>query len=96
MDLCVWSRRLLYGLNDMEVQVQSVLALVLLELLNPFYVFQVFSLAVWFSESYYYYTIAIIIMSTFGISFTVRQTRRVSRTTGNIFIDVDSTSSCKR
>lgn len=70
------TRRLLYGLNDMEIRVQSVLALVLLELLNPFYVFQIFSLAVWFSEKYYYYTIAIVVMSTFGITFTVRQTRR--------------------
>lgn len=71
-------RRLLYGANDMEIRVQSVVELVLLELLNPFYVFQIFSLGVWFSEGYYYYTIAIIIMSTFGITFTVRQTRRVS------------------
>lgn len=78
MLLAVPPRRLLYGLNDMEIRVQSVLALVLLELLNPFYVFQIFSLAVWFSEKYYYYTIAIVVMSTFGITFTVRQTRRVS------------------
>ncbi|KAJ1522586.1 hypothetical protein ONE63_001769 [Megalurothrips usitatus] len=70
------TRRLLYGPNDMEIRVQSVLALVLLELLNPFYIFQLFSLGVWFSEEYYYYTIAIVVMSTFGITFTVRQTRQ--------------------
>ncbi|KAK3916023.1 putative cation-transporting ATPase 13A3 [Frankliniella fusca] len=69
------TRRLLYGLNDMEIRVQGLLELLLLELLNPFYVFQIFSLAVWFSEGYYYYTIAIVIMSTFGITFSVRQTR---------------------
>ncbi|XP_034233916.1 probable cation-transporting ATPase 13A3 [Thrips palmi] len=70
------TRRLLYGSNNMEIHVQTVLTLVVLELLNPFYVFQVFSLAVWFAEKYYYYTIAIVVMSTFGITFTVRQTRR--------------------
>lgn len=69
------TRRLLYGLNDMEIRVQGMLELLLLELLNPFYVFQLFSLAVWFSEGYYYYTIAIVIMSAFGITFSVRQTR---------------------
>lgn len=57
--------------------VQSILVLLLLEVLNPFYIFQVFTLAVWFAEGYLYYTGAIILMSLFGISSSILQTRRV-------------------
>lgn len=67
----------MYGSNEIQVPVQSVATLVLLEVLNPFYMFQVFSLAVWFAEAYYYYTIAIIVMSVYGIASNVIQTYRV-------------------
>ncbi|KAF4533323.1 hypothetical protein B566_EDAN004444 [Ephemera danica] len=69
-------RRIVYGNNDIQVPLQSVATLILLEVLNPFYMFQVFSLAVWFAEGYYYYTIAIIVMSFYGIASNVLQTYR--------------------
>ncbi len=49
----------------------------MLEFLNPFYIFQVFSLILWFIEVYLYYSFAIIAMSLFGIVLTIIQTRRV-------------------
>ncbi|XP_072748287.1 polyamine-transporting ATPase 13A3 isoform X3 [Anoplolepis gracilipes] len=69
-------RRIVYGNNDIVVQLQSIGVLLLLEVLNPFYIFQVFTVALWLAEDYLYYTIAIILMSLFGITSTIIQTRR--------------------
>lgn len=69
-------RRIIYGGNEITVPVQSVLTLLVLEALNPFYIFQVFTLIVWLAEYYYYYTIAIIIMSVCGIASSIIQTRK--------------------
>ncbi|KYM79315.1 putative cation-transporting ATPase 13A3, partial [Atta colombica] len=69
-------RRIVYGNNDIVVPLQSIGVLLLLEVLNPFYVFQVFTLSVWFAEGYLYYTIAIVLMSLFGITSSIIQTRK--------------------
>ncbi|XP_053988390.1 polyamine-transporting ATPase 13A3-like [Hylaeus volcanicus] len=69
-------RRIVYGSNEIIVPVQSIGVLLLLEVLNPFYIFQVFTLCVWFAEGYLYYTVAIICMSLFGIISSIIQTRK--------------------
>ncbi|PSN35079.1 putative cation-transporting ATPase 13A3 [Blattella germanica] len=69
-------RRTVYGLNEIPVEVQSLMTLLFLEIINPFYIFQVFSLCVWLSDHYYYYPIAIVLMSALGISTTIIQTRK--------------------
>ncbi|XP_011865400.1 PREDICTED: probable cation-transporting ATPase 13A3 [Vollenhovia emeryi] len=69
-------RRVVYGNNAIVVPLQSIGVLLLLEVLNPFYIFQVFTLSVWFAEGYLYYTIAIILMSLFGITSSIVQTRK--------------------
>uniref|UniRef100_A0A8D9BL32 Cation-transporting ATPase n=2 Tax=Cacopsylla melanoneura TaxID=428564 RepID=A0A8D9BL32_9HEMI len=69
-------RGIVYGKNEINVPIQSIWALFVLEALNPFYIFQVFTLCVWFAEAYYYYTCAIIFMSVFGIVSSVIQTRQ--------------------
>ncbi|CAH0403556.1 unnamed protein product [Chilo suppressalis] len=66
----------IYGLNEIKVQVQSIATLILLEVFNPFYVFQLFTIAVWLAEPYYYYCAAVVIMSTFGVATSVIQTRK--------------------
>ncbi|XP_077288142.1 polyamine-transporting ATPase anne boleyn isoform X2 [Arctopsyche grandis] len=65
-----------YGENEIQVPVQSILTLFLLEFFNPFYMFQLFTIAVWLAENYYYYCIAIVIMSVFGITTSIIQTRK--------------------
>lgn len=67
-------RRLVYGDNKIDVQIKSWPTLLFLEALNPFYVFQVFSVILWFSYNYYYYACVIILMTAFGIFFSIRQT----------------------
>ncbi|XP_014205361.1 probable cation-transporting ATPase 13A3 [Copidosoma floridanum] len=68
-------RRLMYGYNEILVPVQSFRVLFVLEILNPFYVFQAFSLVVWFNEGYVHYAVAVVLMSLFGILSSIRQTR---------------------
>jgi len=53
------------------------MTLMALEVLNPFYIFQVFSMCLWFSDAYYYYAAAILLLSSFGIAATIIQTRKV-------------------
>ncbi|XP_076391219.1 polyamine-transporting ATPase 13A3 isoform X1 [Megachile rotundata] len=69
-------RRIVYGNNEIIVPVQSIGVLLILEVLNPFYIFQVFTLCVWFAEGYLYYTVAIVCMSFFGITSSIIQTRK--------------------
>ncbi|KAG8298206.1 hypothetical protein J6590_018610 [Homalodisca vitripennis] len=71
-----YKRRIIYGKNEILVQIQSIAKLILLEVLNPFYIFQVFTICVWFAENYIYYTFAIMIMSFFGVSSAVLQTHQ--------------------
>ncbi|XP_063370021.1 polyamine-transporting ATPase 13A3 [Cydia amplana] len=66
----------IYGLNEIKVPVQSIMTLVLLEVVNPFYVFQLFTIAVWLAEPYYYYCGAVVLMSTFGVATSVIQTKK--------------------
>ncbi|XP_049572859.1 polyamine-transporting ATPase 13A3 isoform X2 [Syngnathus scovelli] len=61
-------RRLFFGLNEIEVKVPSVFKLLIKEVLNPFYIFQLFSVILWSADEYYYYAIAIVIMSLISIA----------------------------
>lgn len=70
------SRQLVYGLNQIYIPLKGVLTLLFLEVLNPYYVFQVFSVVLWFSYNYYYYAVVIVLMSVFGITMSIVQTRK--------------------
>uniref|UniRef100_A0A1B6M5K1 Cation-transporting ATPase n=1 Tax=Graphocephala atropunctata TaxID=36148 RepID=A0A1B6M5K1_9HEMI len=71
-----YKRRIIYGKNEILVQIQSIAKLVVLEVLNPFYIFQVFTICVWLAENYIYYTFAIMIMSLFGVTSAALQTHQ--------------------
>ncbi|KAG1653724.1 putative cation-transporting ATPase 13A4 [Nymphon striatum] len=66
-------RRRLFGINQIKVPVHSILKLLFLEVLNPFYVFQVFSVSLWFSDEYEQYATVIVLMSIASISISVYQ-----------------------
>lgn len=78
--LFIFYRRLVYGPNEILVKESTIPKLLFLEVLNPFYVFQLFSFVLWFVDNYYYYAAAILMMSAFGITMTVVQTRKVCQT----------------
>lgn len=71
-------RQLVFGKNEIVVPMRGMLALLFLEVLNPFYVFQFFSFILWFADDYLYYAMAILILSAISIITTVIQTRNVS------------------
>uniref|UniRef100_A0A8C5MPF4 Polyamine-transporting ATPase 13A3 n=1 Tax=Leptobrachium leishanense TaxID=445787 RepID=A0A8C5MPF4_9ANUR len=60
-------RKLFYGINDITVKVPSVFKLLIKEVLNPFYIFQLFSVILWSTDEYYYYAAAIVLMSVISI-----------------------------
>ncbi|XP_060532708.1 polyamine-transporting ATPase 13A3 isoform X2 [Cylas formicarius] len=84
-------RKLVYGSNKILVKESSIITLLFLEVLNPFYVFQLLSFILWFADQYYYYAAAIMAMSVFGIAMTVRQTRKNQR---NLKSTVHSSDIC--
>lgn len=67
-------RLLVFGNNQIDIHMKSWITLLFLEALNPFYVFQVFSVLLWFAYNYYYYACVIIFMTSFGIIMSIRQT----------------------
>ena len=68
---------MVYGPNDIKVSFHSIGTLLVKEVLNPFYVFQIASVILWLADEYYYYAVAIIVMSLGGITSAVYQTRKV-------------------
>lgn len=48
-----------------------------LKAFHPFYIFQIASLILWSLDEYYYYAVAIFLISVFSISTTVIETRSV-------------------
>nr|XP_029480022.1 probable cation-transporting ATPase 13A3 isoform X4 [Oncorhynchus nerka] len=69
-------RRLFFEVNEIAVKVPSVFKLLIKEVLNPFYIFQLFSVILWSIEQYYYYAAAIVFMSVISIAtslYTVKK-----------------------
>uniref|UniRef100_A0A8C2TQN5 ATPase 13A3 n=1 Tax=Coturnix japonica TaxID=93934 RepID=A0A8C2TQN5_COTJA len=65
-----------FGINEIAVKVPSIFKLLIKEVLNPFYIFQLFSVILWITDEYHYYALAIVIMSVISIVsslYTVRK-----------------------
>ncbi|XP_050500411.1 polyamine-transporting ATPase 13A3-like isoform X3 [Diabrotica virgifera virgifera] len=65
-----------YGQNLIDIKQQSFLTLVSLEVLNPFYIFQLLSFILWMVDDYYYYAACIMILTTGGVVSSALQTRK--------------------
>ncbi|KAJ2763571.1 hypothetical protein IWQ57_005529, partial [Coemansia nantahalensis] len=72
-------RRAIFGANSMDIAEKPVGRLLVDEVLNPFYMFQVGSIVLWCLEDYYYYAACILLMSATGIAETLVETRRNAR-----------------
>ncbi|GME83143.1 unnamed protein product [Ambrosiozyma monospora] len=46
------------------------------EILHPFYVFQIFSIFLWFADDYYYYAFCIFIISLFSVADSLMETKK--------------------
>lgn len=47
------------------------------QVLNPFYIFQVFSIVLWVCDAYYYYAACIFLISTISLGLSLYETRKV-------------------
>lgn len=70
-------RRCMFGANLIDVPVKSYMKLLFEEVLNPFYIFQVFSITLWSMDEYYFYALCIFIISVISISISLYETRKV-------------------
>lgn len=63
----MYNRRAVYGTNEMIVPQRSVLTLLIVEILNPFFVFQFFSFIIWCLDDYVFYASTIMVMTLFSV-----------------------------
>ncbi|XP_030590233.1 polyamine-transporting ATPase 13A2 isoform X1 [Archocentrus centrarchus] len=77
-------RRTIYGPNLIDVPVKPYMKLLFEEVLNPFYVFQIFSITLWLIDKYYFYALCIFIISVISISISLYETRKQSITLRNM------------
>ncbi|KAF4333604.1 ATPase [Fusarium beomiforme] len=68
-------REVVFGSNLIDIEQKTTAQLLVDEVLHPFYVFQIASLVLWSMDSYYYYAIAIFLMSVGSIAATLIETR---------------------
>ncbi|EKC97467.1 cation transporting ATPase [Trichosporon asahii var. asahii CBS 8904] len=69
-------RRTLMGDNVIDIKGKSLFGLLVDEVLHPFYVFQIASIALWSVDDYYYYAFAIALISATSILSTLIETKR--------------------
>ncbi|KAK9674726.1 hypothetical protein K7432_016952, partial [Basidiobolus ranarum] len=72
-------RKLVFGDNMIQIKEKSIGQLLTDEVLHPFYVFQIFSVALWMLDDYYYYAVCIFVISASSIITTLVETRKNTR-----------------
>ncbi|KAM5292237.1 putative cation-transporting ATPase 13A5 [Ctenodactylus gundi] len=80
-------RRLVCGPNAIEVEIQPIWKLLVKQVLNPFYVFQAFTLTLWLSQGYIEYSVAIIVLTVISIVLSVYDLRQQSVKLHNLVED---------
>ncbi|KAG7289017.1 hypothetical protein NEMBOFW57_005378 [Staphylotrichum longicolle] len=68
-------RDVVFGSNLIDIEQKSVFRLLVDEVFHPFYIFQLASLILWSLDQYYYYAIAIFVISVGSITTTLIETR---------------------
>ncbi|KAF9869455.1 hypothetical protein CkaCkLH20_13052 [Colletotrichum karsti] len=68
-------REIVFGSNLIDIEQKSISRLLVDEVFHPFYVFQIASLILWSLDEYYYYAVAIFLMSFGSIATTLVETR---------------------
>ena len=63
-----------FGPCEVNVPKKSVTGILVSEVLNPFYIFQIFSVALWMWDEYYYYASCILIISTGSVFLSLYET----------------------
>ncbi|KAF8444715.1 hypothetical protein L210DRAFT_3040504 [Boletus edulis BED1] len=72
-------RLTLFGLNMLDIAGKSTLALLVDEIIHPFYVFQIASIILWSLDNYFYYAFCIALISTMSAVTTLVDTKKTIR-----------------
>jgi cation-transporting P-type ATPase 13A2 len=72
-------RDIVFGNNLIDIEQKPIFKLLVDEIFHPFYVFQIASLVLWSMDQYYYYAVAIFVMSVGSIATTLVETRSTMR-----------------
>ncbi|KAF8750637.1 Ca-transporting ATPase [Rhizoctonia solani] len=65
-----------FGANEVEIEAKSTSALLIDEVLHPFYVFQIASILLWSLDDYYYYAFCIALISCLSVVTTLVETKK--------------------
>ncbi|KAK0461196.1 uncharacterized protein EV420DRAFT_1530853 [Desarmillaria tabescens] len=69
-------RLTLFGPNAIDIEGKSTLALLVEEVIHPFYVFQIASIVLWSLDDYYYYAFCIALISVISVTTTLIETKK--------------------
>ncbi|EMR10858.1 hypothetical protein PNEG_01004 [Pneumocystis murina B123] len=69
-------REIIFGKNIIDIQENSVIRLLVNEILHYFYIFQLFSIILWMSDTYYYYATCILIITIVNIIVSLVKTKK--------------------
>lgn len=72
-------QRVKFGGNRVHIPLTPIWQLFVLKALHPFYIFQVFSVTLWYNDGYWMYATCIVIISTLSLSLSVLETARNER-----------------
>ncbi|CCO31350.1 hypothetical protein BN14_05390 [Rhizoctonia solani AG-1 IB] len=65
-----------FGTNEVDIEAKSTSALLIDEVLHPFYVFQIASILLWSLDDYYYYAFCIALISCLSVVTTLVETKK--------------------
>jgi cation-transporting ATPase 13A3/4/5 len=72
----VQARMELYGRSEIDVPIPPIFTILVNEVLNPFFLFQAFSISLWLYEQYRLYAFIILIMTLFSVTIAVIDIRQ--------------------
>lgn len=64
----------LFGICDIDIRIKSIGKILLEELTDPFYLFQVYSIILWYCTEYFYYASVIVLLTGISLYISVKNT----------------------
>ena len=68
--------RSLFGVCDIDIKINSMWKILLGEITDPFYLFQLYSVILWYCTRYYYYATVIVVLTILSLSISVYETHK--------------------
>ena len=68
--------RIIFGICDIDIIVKGIFKILLHELTDPFYLFQLYSIILWYCTEYYYYASVIVFITVISLIISVNETHR--------------------